>query len=282
MFGGRIYQSRELADVREPDKFSAREFFFRHDFVLPGGLVRTVNRAAAHFDHGQDVRPDRIPDHQEAMRRDLVPGDDGLIGLSDFDGDDFDLAEMARQPRTSDLGLLLEEVALGDQHQLMRGGQRRERLFDAIEEFDRGFEHLTGQFDDPAYLGAADTPFCQFDRRFDHRERETFDAVTVMFKVADFGLVHPALYPLLVVIMREYVEYLPLRSAIDRLVVPQRVVRVECDYVEHKIIVGQTLVCPSSIHATDRLKSVPLGAQPPAPQSLRLALSRQALHSFSL
>src|SRR5215471_21340692 len=88
-------QSRELADVREPDKFSAREFFFRHDFVLPGGLVRDVNRAAAHFDHRQDVRPDRIADHQEAMGRDLVPGDDGLIGLSDFYGDDFDLAEKA-------------------------------------------------------------------------------------------------------------------------------------------------------------------------------------------
>src|SRR5262245_56551535 len=258
MFVGLMYQSRELSDVREPDKFSAREFFFRHDFVLPGGLVRDVNRAAAHFDHGQDVRPDRIAYHQEAMRRDLVPGDDGLVGLSYFDGTISILPERADSPERALVAFVLEEVALGDQHQLVRGGERRERLFDAVEEFDRGFEHLACQFDDPAYLGAADTPFGQFDRRFDHRERETFDAVAVMFEVADFGLVHSALYPLLVVIMREYVEDLPLRSAIDRLVVPQRVVRVECDYVEHKIIVGQTLVCPSSIHATDRLKSVPL------------------------
>jgi hypothetical protein len=74
-----------------------------------------------------------------------------------------------------------------------------------------------------------------------------------MFEVADFGLVHMALYPITVVIMRHDVENLALRATIDRLVVPQCIVGVECDYVEHKIIVGQIKVCPPSIHATDRL-----------------------------
>src|SRR5262249_55863637 len=110
------------------------------------------------------------------------------------------------------------------------------RLFDAVEQFDRGVEHLAGQFDDPADLGAADPPFGQFDRRFDHREREAFNAVAVMFQVADFGLVHPALYPILVVIMGKDVQGLPLRAAVDRLVVPQRVVGVECDHVEHNYL----------------------------------------------
>src|SRR5215510_11859017 len=54
-----------------------------------------------------------------------------------------------------------------------------------------------------------------------------------MVQVADFGLVHPALYPIRVVIMRQDVEDLPLRASVKRLVVPQRVVSVECDYVEH-------------------------------------------------
>src|SRR5262245_26436225 len=142
---------------------------------------------------------------------------------------------MAGQPRTRDLGLLLEEIAFGDQHQVVRGGERRDRLFDAVEEFDRGFEHLAGQFDDPAYLVAANAPFGQFDRRFDHREREAFDAVAVMFEVTDFRLVHPALYPVAVVIMRQDVEDLTLRATIDRLVVPQRVAGVEVDNVEHKL-----------------------------------------------
>src|SRR5262245_65681106 len=109
---------------------------------------------------------------------------------------------MVGQPRTRDLGLLFEEIAFGDQHQVVRGGELLDRLFNAVEQFDRSFEHLASQFYDLAYLGATDAPFGQFYRRFDHRESEALDAVSGMLKVGVFGLVPLASCPVLVWLWR--------------------------------------------------------------------------------
>src|SRR5262245_44414545 len=54
-----------------------------------------------------------------------------------------------------------------------------------------------------------------------------------MLQVANLGLVHPSFNPVTVMILSQDIKNLSLRAAIERLVVPEGVIGVERDYIEH-------------------------------------------------
>src|SRR5262249_17315904 len=85
-----------------------------------------------------------------------------------------------------------------------------------------------------ADFATADATFRQVNRSFVHRESETLNAISVMFQIRNLGLVHSALDPCSVVIMRQNFDDLALCAAIERFVMPERVVSIKSDYIIHK------------------------------------------------
>ncbi len=62
---------------------------------------------------------------------------------SSFVGDDLDGVEVVAEPGPCQLRLLVEQVALGDQHHLVGLTDRSDGVFGAVEQLDGMLEHRT-------------------------------------------------------------------------------------------------------------------------------------------
>ncbi len=92
--------------------------------VRPAQDRRHVNRPPSGLDDRQDVGSKGVADHQEAIRRDAVPREDRRVHVTRLVADDLDVAEALPQTRALQLGRLVEQIAFGDQHQRIAGGER--------------------------------------------------------------------------------------------------------------------------------------------------------------
>src|SRR4051794_4238625 len=94
-------------------------------------------------------------------------------------------------------------------------------------------EHRPPGVDDRRDLVGCDARIRELDRRFDHRQRERLHAVPEQPEVAHLGGEQPLVEVVLPDIwLHQFAEPL-LRHREDRLVVPQRVVAVERDQLDH-------------------------------------------------
>ena len=125
-------QRRHLADRRElVEALVARQFLV----ALEGGGddIGDVHPMAADLQDRQDVRGDRIADHDHLRRVQSLGGEDAAIGLGILLRDDLDMGEALGQAGFLDPVGLVEQIALGDEQQAVparqriQGGDRRRR-----------------------------------------------------------------------------------------------------------------------------------------------------------
>ena len=178
---------------------------------------------------GHDVRAQRIADHHGVGWACTMPGKEPGIGLGGLVRDDLDRAEIVAERRRRDLALLVDEIALGDDDELVRLCQGAERRLDMRQRFDRVAQHLPPCIDQLADHGSRHAPFGDLDRRLDHRQGEALHSEAVMLDVAPLGrrqvfaqMVRVGIGP------QQFFE--PRRGQLkEALVMPERVVGIKAD-----------------------------------------------------
>ena len=122
--------------------------------VGPGQRIGDVGGEGAGLQRRQDVGAEGIAGHRRLGRAGAVAGEDPRVGGGVLLADDLDRREQVAQARGGQLLLLVQQVALGDQHQAVALGQLGQRLLHARQGLDRMAQHLAagGQDvgDDPA------------------------------------------------------------------------------------------------------------------------------------
>ena len=192
-------------------------------------MVGHVHAGTAEREHGQNVGFQRVADHQEAPRVDGVAAKNHAVGTFVFFGEDFDVLEMVREAGAGEFALLVAEIALGDDKQPMRAGQRGEGFDDAVEQIDGMGEHLLAERDDLIDFLRADLAGGELDGGLDRGEGEALHAVAVEFEVAHLGGEEGAIDGGRVVVAREEVAVAYVDLFKNIFVVPKGVVGVETE-----------------------------------------------------
>ena len=102
-------------------------------FEVPGEVVRDVDGAAAEGDDGLDVGAEGVADHDEVVDVDIVAGEHAGVGGFVFLSHDLHGVEVVGQAGGGDLGFLVPEVALGDEHEAVAGFELVDGLGHAVE-----------------------------------------------------------------------------------------------------------------------------------------------------
>ena len=89
-----------------------------------------MNGGAAEREHRQDVAAQAVADHAHAISGDAELAKNAVVGAAVLLEQDFDVAEVMRQPAGLDLVCLVNEIALGDQHHPMMATDVRQYLGD--------------------------------------------------------------------------------------------------------------------------------------------------------
>ena len=200
--------------------------------MQPGDLKGDEDAAAAQFEHGHHVRAQRIADHHEARRGEVVALQDGGIARGVFVADDLHRAEVLRQPGAPEFAFLVEQVALGEQHQLIVFGQHGQGLGHAVEQFHRSVDHLMRQLNDLGHGAPGDLAVRQLHGGLDERERVCLDAEAERLQVAALDLVQLVNDGVFRSYIRQQAHELVARSAVERLVVPEGIVGVQGNQVK--------------------------------------------------
>src|SRR5689334_7240913 len=125
-----------------------RQLILAYFLVRPGDLVWDVDRATAELDHRDDVRAQRVADHHELLGLDPSALKDSPVGLLVFLADDLDAEKEVAKTRARELALLVEQVALGDEKQVVPDAQGAKRFFDAVEQLGRLHQHSLAPAED--------------------------------------------------------------------------------------------------------------------------------------
>ena len=137
------------------------------------------------------------------------------------------MGKVVGQAGAGDLGLLVEQVALGQQHQGMGAGQVGEHLLDVGQRFNRHLQQLFAIVQNLANLLPRHRALCQIEGRLNHGQGEAFAAVAKVGEVAHFSLVQFPLGPRRIAIRGQQT----LKAIFGRfkvnLIVPQGIVGVK-------------------------------------------------------
>jgi len=151
------------------------------------------------------------------------------VGAGILFGENLDVAEMRGEAGLGEFALLIAQVALGDDEEAVRTGERGEGFGDAFEQLDRMSEHVATEGEERADFLGADFAVGEGDGGFDGGESEAFHAIAVELEVAHLGGEERAIDGGSVVIVREQLAVTDVDVFKDGLVVPERVVGVETD-----------------------------------------------------
>jgi len=202
------------------------------DLMDPGEVVRDVHRTGSYLQHGPDVGPERVPDHEKTVGSDLMAREQCPVVLIPLVAQNLDLAEIFRKTGTHDLGLLVPQVALGNQHEGIRARQERNGLGCMIEQFHICFEQVPGNVDDISHILAGDFSLGQLDRGFDHRKGIALDSVSVLIEIAHLGAMELIVDQIRRAIPHEKLPEAGLGFDIVPFVVPEGIVSVKSDHLE--------------------------------------------------
>src|SRR5215207_2700361 len=105
--------------------------------------------------------------------------------------------------------------------------ERFDRFADALEELGWTAQHLPSPADDRADVPALHPAAGQLDRGLDHRENEALDAVTEVLQIPQLHVVKTIVEHAFRLVTREQLSEALTPVGIQRLVVPECVVRIE-------------------------------------------------------
>src|SRR5215204_5705457 len=94
------------------------------------------------------------------------------------------MVKITSQTRASDLALLVQEVAFGNQDELKVSPQRRNNFLDPWQQLDWTRQHRPSPLDNLADRMSADTPIGKLNGGLDHRKGKALDPITKVSKVA--------------------------------------------------------------------------------------------------
>ena len=105
-------------------------------FERPCEFVRHEDAVAAGGKRRHDVRFQRVADHHRPFRPIPDLGEDAAVGGGVLVRNDLDRIEKVAEPGLGKLALLIEEIALGNQHQQVFARQGLQRLAHVGQGFD--------------------------------------------------------------------------------------------------------------------------------------------------
>jgi hypothetical protein len=123
-------------------------------FVRPAQGGRDVERPPSGIDDRQDVGSQGIADHQEPIRCDAAICQDAGVHVGRLVADDLDIAKALAQARALQLRRLVQQIPLRDEHQRPPRCELRQRLVSGGEQLDVFGQHLPGERDRAAQVGA--------------------------------------------------------------------------------------------------------------------------------
>ncbi len=200
---------------------------------IPQQGVGHVHAGAAERDHRQDVAAHTVAHHAEPLGRDTDPAQDTGVGGEVLFEHDLDLIEVVFEAAGLDLVGLLDEVALGDQHQAVLAAHLLQHLGHSGKEAHRRGELVVDQVDDLADHGRGHTPLGDRDCRLDCRQTEGLHAVAEHRQVLLLHTRKCGLHVDAVGGIGRHQLHEPLLVGVEAvLAVPQGVVGIEADNIE--------------------------------------------------
>jgi hypothetical protein len=215
----------------EPRPYRSKSGSSRRELISANRLPST-GRSACSWDQGSGsgthVRAQRVADHQELGGLHVEALQDPSVGGLVLLGYHLDLPEAVSDARPGNARLLVEEVALGEEHQTQaRPSQAVHRLFRAVQQHDRALQHLPAELHQLLDLLAGDLPVRHLHRGLDDRERETLDAVAEEAQVAALDREEAVLEVRYVRVTPDDLSQPLLGPLVALLVVPERVVAID-------------------------------------------------------
>ena len=188
--------------------------------MLPGDGIWNANRPSAKRQNRQDVRTQRIANHEKAPWVDLVFCQQCPVDIGCLVRDHLDRVEMGSQARAVDLGLLVEQITLGDDHERVRFRQHRDHLRHVVQQLDGCLQHLLGQVNNPLNIAPTDLTIGHTNGCLDHGQGKTLDPVAITGQVAHLGLVEGIQNPIVTAVGSQQFLESPLGLEIQCLTVP--------------------------------------------------------------
>ena len=220
--------------------------------MAPDAVVGHEGRPGARLERGKNVGAHRIPGHHRAPRLDAVAVENGAEGRRLLVADDLDARKSVAQAGGGELGLLVEQIALGDEDEPAAFGQRVERRHDAVEQFDGMIQERATGGEDLGNGARWQVLAAELKRGIDHRQSEGLGAIAVEPEVADLAGFEGRAGDLRVCKRAEDVGQRLLRRLEMAHVVPERVVGIEADkFYGHALNprgCGYARVCRASAH----------------------------------
>ncbi len=176
-----------------------------------------------------DIRFQRIADHQALRRAMAVPLEQAGIDIRRLLADDLDGIEQIAKAGLGELALLIEEIALGDDHQAIAARQRLQRFAHPRQRLDRMRKKIASALEDRLDGRTIDTPFRDLDGGFDHRQREALHPVAIDGEVAALGFEQALLGHIGADELGEDQRELLLRQLVEGLMPPERIIRIKSD-----------------------------------------------------
>lgn len=196
---------------------------------FPCQVVRNIHTPAPGLDHRTDIRAQGISRHQGAFCPVALPGENICVDCGRFVADDLDPVKKIAKPRLRQLAFLIQQIAFGDQQDTVRSGDILKRFAGMRQQLNRVLQHVLSRCDQFCDHRGRNALIGHFYRGFDHRKDKALDAEPIMTKVSSLGR-DEAVHQVVAghVILQKIGESL-LRQPKEPLVLPQRIVGIECD-----------------------------------------------------
>ena len=111
-------------------------------------MERDVDRVTSERRDGEHVGAQRVADHHEPVGPHAVALDDAAVGRLVLLGNDLNALETLGEAGPGELALLVEQVALRDDHQAVAIAELVDRFDDAVEQLDWVRQHRLAGVED--------------------------------------------------------------------------------------------------------------------------------------
>ena len=198
-------------------------------FQRPGAAVGHIHAIPARRQHRQDIGFQRIADHQRLSGPGAMAREKGLVDSRSLFRHDLNPMKQIAKARLREFAFLVQEVAFGDQDDMVRLGQCLEGSARVGQKIDRVGQHVAPcghQIGDDTRGHAA---ICDLNRGLDHRQYKAFDAVAIGAQIAPLGGKQTLGKVAFVGVIGQQGGKAGLRQGKHRLIVPKRVVGIKTD-----------------------------------------------------